>query len=202
MEPHHIKMRSTAHTRLNFFHLVSSPYSTHTRRTIRTRRYTEVTVDGTRDSDVVDWTKTMHTSSSLRTVERLHELSVDFLLVRGRPPMLVLPEPSMAEAGETLRNGGSSSSGTRSSATQPGPTTVKDDGDTEWTPVTRRRRFRSKTPDPAVIEETKRIWSTAPTPDTGDSTKSGEVLASRGFRGEGFDGRVDGYLDHKREWYS
>ena len=37
--------------------------------------------------------------------------------------------------------------------------------------MTRRRRLRSKTPDPAVVEETKRLRSTAPTPDTGDSTK-------------------------------
>ena len=87
------------------------------------------------------------------------------LVRRGRPPKLVLPEPSMAEAGETLRTGGSSSSGTRSSPTRAGPATVKDDVDTEWTPVTRRRRFRSKTPDPAVVEVTKRIWSTAPTPE-------------------------------------
>ena len=46
---------------------------------IRTGQSTEVTVDGTRDSGVVDWTRTMHTSSSLKTVERLHELSADFL---------------------------------------------------------------------------------------------------------------------------
>ena len=45
---------------------------------IRTGQSTEVTVDGTRDSGVVDWTKTMHTSSSLKTVERFHELSADF----------------------------------------------------------------------------------------------------------------------------
>ena len=33
-----------------------------------------------------------------------------------------------------------------------------------------RRRFRSKTPDPAVVEETKRLRSTAPTSDTVGST--------------------------------
>ena len=43
--------------------------------------------------------------------------------------------------------------------------------ETEWTPVTRRRRLRSKTQDPAVVEETTRLRSTASTPDTGDSTK-------------------------------
>ena len=43
--------------------------------------------------------------------------------------------------------------------------------ETEWTLVTRRRRLRSKTPDPAVDEETKGLRSTAPTPGTGDSTK-------------------------------
>ena len=48
---------------------------------------------------------------------------------------------------------------------------MKVDTGTEWTPVTRRRRLRSKTPDPAVVEETKRFWSTKPTSDTGDSTK-------------------------------
>ena len=37
--------------------------------------------------------------------------------------------------------------------------------------MTGRRRFRSKTPDPAVVEETKRLRSTAPTSDTGDSAK-------------------------------
>ena len=77
----------------------------------------------------------------------------------------------MAETGETLRTGGSSPSGTQSSPTRPGLADVKVDTETEWTPVTRRRRLRSKTPDPAVVEETKRLRSTAPTPDTGDSTK-------------------------------
>ena len=48
---------------------------------------------------------------------------------------------------------------------------MKVDTETEWTPVTRRRRLRSRTPDPAVVEETKRLRSTAPTPDTVDSTK-------------------------------
>ena len=89
-------------------------------------------------------------------------------LVRsGRPPKLVLPESSMAETGETLRTGGSSSNGTRSSPIRPGPTEMKVDTETEWTPVTRRRRLRSRTPDPAVVDETKRFRSTAPTPDNG-----------------------------------
>ena len=48
---------------------------------------------------------------------------------------------------------------------------MKVDTETEWTPVTRQRRLRSKTPDPAVVEERKRLRSTAPTVDTGDSTK-------------------------------
>ena len=38
---------------------------------IKTEQSTEVRVDGTRDSGVVDWTETMHTSSSLKMVERL-----------------------------------------------------------------------------------------------------------------------------------
>ena len=95
---------------------------------------TEVTVDGTRDSGVADWTKTMHTSLSQKMVVRLQELSaglplcqrVDISLLKrvkglpwdgqglfrcGRTPKLVLTEPAMAETGETLRTGGSSSSG-------------------------------------------------------------------------------------------
>ena len=83
MEPRHIKMHTTAHTHLSVFHLVnwycSAFHSLTPDAQIRTEQSTEVTVDGTRDSGVVDWTKTMHTSSSLKTVERLHELSADFL---------------------------------------------------------------------------------------------------------------------------
>ena len=41
------------------------------------------------------------------------------LVRRGRPPKLVLPEPSMVETGETPRTGASSSSGTRSSPIRP-----------------------------------------------------------------------------------
>ena len=48
---------------------------------------------------------------------------------------------------------------------------MKVDAETEWALVTGRRRFRSKTPDPAVVEETTRLRSTAPTSDTGDSAK-------------------------------
>ena len=44
------------------------------------------------------------------------------LVRRDRPAKLVLPEPSMAETGETVRTGGSSSSGPRSSPIGPGPT--------------------------------------------------------------------------------
>ena len=55
-------------THLSFFHLVNWCCSVF-------HSLTPVTMDGTRDSGVVDWTKTMHTSSSLGTVERLHELS-------------------------------------------------------------------------------------------------------------------------------
>ena len=93
------------------------------------------------------------------------------LVRRGGPLKLKLPEPSMAETGETLRTSGSSLSGTRSSPIRPGPTDVKADPETEWTPVARRRRFRSKTPDPAVVEATKKLRSTRPTSDTGNCTK-------------------------------
>ena len=89
---------------------------------------------------------------------------------RSRLPKLVFPEPSMAATGETLRTGGSSSSGTRSSPIRPGPTDVKVDAETAWTPAT-GLTFRSKTPHPAVVEETKRLRSKGPTSDTGDNTK-------------------------------
>ena len=148
-------------------------------------------MDGTRDSGVVDWMKTKahiivteDGQAIARAVRRLPlSQRVDVSLLkrvkglpwdgqgpvrRGRPPKLVLLEPSMAEAGETIRSG-SSSSGTRSSPVRLGPTDVKVNTETQWTPVTRRRRLRSKTPDPAVVEETKRLRSTAP--DTGDNTK-------------------------------
>ena len=160
-----------AHTHLRFFRSVnwycSVIHSITPDAQIRTGQSTEVTVDGTRLSGVVHWTRPTHTSLSKKMVERLQELSrrlplnqrVDVSLLkrvkglpwdgqglvrRGRPPKLVLPEPSMSEAGETLRMGGSSSSGTRSSPIRPGSTDVDVDAETEWTPVTGRRRFRSK----------------------------------------------------------
>ena len=37
--------------------------------------------------------------------------------------------------------------------------------------MARRRRFRSKTPDPAVVEATNKLRNTDPTSDTGNSTK-------------------------------
>ena len=123
MEPRHIKMHTTAHTHLSFLQLVnwycSMFHSLTPDAQIRTGQSTEVTVDLTGDSAVVDRTKTMHTSSSLKTVERLHELSTDFLcqrvdvsqkrlpwdgqglVQRGKPPKLVLPEPLLAKTGET-----------------------------------------------------------------------------------------------------
>ena len=49
---------------------------------------------------------------------------------------------------------------------------MKADLETVWTPVARRRRrFRSKTADPGVVEETKKLRSTRPTSDTGDSAE-------------------------------
>ena len=53
----------------------------HTRRTNQNRQNTEVTVDGTKVSGVDGWTKTAHTSMSLKMVEGLHGLSADFLCV-------------------------------------------------------------------------------------------------------------------------
>ena len=105
-------------------------------------------MDRTKDSGVADWTKTMHIVTEngreiARTVRRLPlSQRVDVsslkrvkglpwdghdLIRRGRPPQLGLPEPSMAETGETIRTGGSSSSGKRSSPIRPGPTDVKVD---------------------------------------------------------------------------
>ena len=190
MEPRYIKMHTTAHSELSFFHLVnwncSAFHSLTPDAQIRTRQSTEVTVDGTRESGVVDQTKdiahiivTENGRKTARTARRLplsQRVDVSLLkrvkglpwdgqgpIRRGRPPKLVLPEPSMAETGETLRTGGSSSSGTQSSPIRPGLTDVKVDTETEWTPVTRQRRLRSKTLGPAVVEETKRLRSTAPT---------------------------------------
>ena len=81
------------------------------------------------------------------------------MLRRGRPPEAGAPI-TMAKTGETLRKGESSSSGTRSTPIRPEPTDVKVEIETEWTPVARRRRFRSKTPDPAVVDATKRLRTT------------------------------------------
>ena len=113
-------MHTTAHTHLSFFHLVnwycSVFYTLTPDAQIRTRQSTEVTVDGTRDSGVVDWTRTTHTTENgreiARTVRRLPlSQRVDVSLLkrvngftwdgqglvgRGRPPKLVLTEPSMA----------------------------------------------------------------------------------------------------------
>ena len=92
------------------------------------------------------------------------------LVRRGRPQKLTLERPTMAETGETLRTGRSSSGGARSSLIRPGSDTVKADPETEWTLVARRRRFRSKTPDPAVVEDTKKLRSTDLTSDIDNST--------------------------------
>ena len=83
MEPRHIKMHTTARAHLSVFPLVNCYCSVFHSLTPDAQIRTEVTVDGamdgTGDSGVVDWTKTMHTPPSLKTFERLHELSADFL---------------------------------------------------------------------------------------------------------------------------
>ena len=138
MEPRHARTHMTAHTRLRFFRPVNWYCSVFHSLTpdaqSRTGQSSEVTVDGTRDPRVVDWTRTTHTSLSqkmveiARTVRRLplnQRVDVSLLkrvkglpwdgqgLVRSdRHLKLVLAEPLMAEAGETLRMGGSSLSGT------------------------------------------------------------------------------------------
>ncbi len=85
MEPRRIKTRMTALSLLNIFRLVTW-YSfriplPHTQRTNQNRTILRWQWMGQRVSGKHDWTKTMHTSSSLRTVERLHELTADFLRV-------------------------------------------------------------------------------------------------------------------------
>ena len=73
----------TAPTHLSFFRSVSWYCSVFHSLTpdaqIRTGQSTEVTVDGTRDSGVVDWTRTTHTSLSQKMVERVEELSAHSL---------------------------------------------------------------------------------------------------------------------------
>ena len=67
----------TTHTHLNFFRSVnwygSVFHSLTPDAQIRTGQSTEVTVDGTRDSGVVDWTRKTHTSVSQKMVERLQK---------------------------------------------------------------------------------------------------------------------------------
>ena len=84
MEPRLIKTHMTAHIPLSFFRLVNWWYCSGFHcltpdAQIRTEQFTEVTVVGTQVSGVDDWTKMMHTKLSLKMVERLHELSADFL---------------------------------------------------------------------------------------------------------------------------
>ena len=198
----HIRMHTTAHTHLSFFCLVNWYCSVFHSLTPDAQIRTGQIYRGDSGRDKGFWCGRLDEDNAhiivtatgreiARTARRLplsQRVDVSFLkrvkglpwdgqglVRRGRPAKLVLPEPSMAETGETVRTGGSSSSGSRSSPIRPGPADVKVDAETEWTPVTGRRRFRSKTPDPAVVEET-RLRSTAP--------------------GEGFDGRVDWNLDH------
>ena len=70
MEPRHVKANVTGHIILIFFRLVNWYCSVFHFLTpdsqIRTEQYTEVTVV----SGVDDWTKTTHTSVSLKMVER------------------------------------------------------------------------------------------------------------------------------------
>ena len=73
VEPRHTRTHMTAHTQLSFFRSVNLTPDAQ----IRTGQSTEVTVDGKRDSGVVDWTRTKHTSFSQKMVERLRELSAD-----------------------------------------------------------------------------------------------------------------------------
>ena len=182
MEPRHIKMLTTAHTHLSFFHfgelvLFRIPLL-HTRRTNQNRTIYRgdsrvgrgmVSSTGRRQRTHHRHLKTVVARIVSRLLlsqrvdtcllKRVKGLPWDgqLLVRRGRLPKLVLLEPSMAETGETLRTGGSSSSGTRSLPIRLGLTDVKVDTETEWTLVTRRRRLRSKTPDLAAVEETKRL---------------------------------------------
>ena len=158
-------MHTTTHTHLSFFRSVnwycSGFHSLTPDAQISTGQSTDVTVDGTRDywcgrldednAHIIVTDNGREIARSGRRLSLSQRLDVSLvkrdkglpwdgrgLVRRGRPPKLVLPEPSMAETGETLRTGGSPSSGTRSSPVRPGPT----DTETEWTPATRARRRR------------------------------------------------------------
>ena len=73
MEPRHTRTHMTAHTQLSFFRSVTLTPDAQ----VRTGQSTEVTVDGTKDSGVVDWTRTKRTSLSQKMAERLRKLSAD-----------------------------------------------------------------------------------------------------------------------------
>ena len=149
MEPRHVKTHLTTHIPSSCFRLVNWYCSVFRFLTPDAQNRTERKNKGdsgwTRDTGVDDWTKTAHVTENGREIARtvrllplgqrvyvsllkcVKELPWDGqgLVRRGRPPKLTLENPTMAEAGETLRTGGSSSSGTRSSPARPESDTVK-----------------------------------------------------------------------------
>ena len=115
MEPHHIKTRTTARTRVVNWSYSVSHCLTPRARTIRRRPPNQRT-------DV----------SVLKLVKGL-PWDRQGLVRRGRPPKVTLDAPTMAEAGEALRAGGSLSAGTRAPSIPPEPSTAKDGESDSWT---------------------------------------------------------------------
>ena len=160
MEPRHTKTHTTARTLLSFFRSVNWYYSFFHFLTPDARIRNRTTCRGDSGWDNAHITVTENGREIARTIRTLppsQRVDVSFLkrvkglpwggqgmVRRGGPPKLVLPGSTMAKTGETLRTGELSSSGTRSSPIRPEPSDVKVDIETEWTPVARRRRFRSK----------------------------------------------------------
>ena len=80
----------------------------------------------------------------------------------GRLPKVTLDDRTVAEAGETLRFGGSSSADTRAPSIPPEPSIASDGESDSWTQVNSRCRFRAKTLYPEVVEAMKRLRGIAP----------------------------------------
>ena len=80
----------------------------------------------------------------------------------GRLPKVKLDDRTVAEAGETLRSGESSSAGTRAPSIPPEPSIASDGESDSWTKVNSRCRFRAKTLYPEVVEAKKRLRGIAP----------------------------------------
>ena len=107
----------------------------------------------------------------------------------------------MAAAGESLRTGGSSSSGVRAPAmdrTADNAPPGGDDSGAEWLPVNPRHQIPRKTPDPAL---TKRLRSTIPSAnEENDAQMETAGRTGQKRRSEQEDAQSDG--DGQAETYS